>query len=145
MNKNLSIFIDESGDFGFKDGASECYLLTFVLHDQKKDISDNLRRTEKLPVFHGGPLIRRESPFDHSEEKERQRIFRKFSAFVSFLPIMAIAFQWKKKEFHSDNFAMEATMARKLNQFLMDNHEYLDALISLSSITIKDRIRLLDY
>ena len=37
MNE-LSIFIDESGDFGKYDYRSPCYLISMVFHDQEKDI-----------------------------------------------------------------------------------------------------------
>ena len=41
MPAELSIFIDESGDFG---SQSEAYLLTFVLRDQSNDISSQFAR-----------------------------------------------------------------------------------------------------
>ena len=36
--KQLSVFIDESGDFSFGDQSSEYYLITLVFHDQEDDI-----------------------------------------------------------------------------------------------------------
>ena len=36
--KELSIFIDESGDFGEVKERPAYYLVTFVFHDQKEDI-----------------------------------------------------------------------------------------------------------
>jgi hypothetical protein len=33
MKKTLGIFIDESGDFGFSGGASDCSLFALVFHD----------------------------------------------------------------------------------------------------------------
>jgi len=40
----LSIFIDESGDFG---SQSEHYLVSLVFHEQSKDIAEPLRYLEK--------------------------------------------------------------------------------------------------
>ena len=40
MEKILSVFIDESGDFGFIKDASKYYLITLVFHDQSIDISE---------------------------------------------------------------------------------------------------------
>ena len=37
--KKLSIFVDESGDFGEYSPHSPYYIITMVLHDQSKDIS----------------------------------------------------------------------------------------------------------
>jgi len=40
--KELSIFIDESGDFGDYSPVSPYYIIFMVIHDQAKDIFDNL-------------------------------------------------------------------------------------------------------
>ena len=40
--KELSIFIDESGDFGAYEPHSSFYIVTLVFHDQSKDISKNI-------------------------------------------------------------------------------------------------------
>ena len=32
--KELSVFIDESGDFGEQDDQAPCYIITMVFHDQ---------------------------------------------------------------------------------------------------------------
>lgn len=39
--KELSIFIDESGDFGETRDIRDYYLVTFVFHDQTNDITEN--------------------------------------------------------------------------------------------------------
>ena len=38
MIETLSIFIDESGDFGVYDYKSPYYMVSMVLHDQQVDI-----------------------------------------------------------------------------------------------------------
>lgn len=40
--KELSIFIDESGDFGEVKERPAYYLVTFVFHDQKEDIRQQI-------------------------------------------------------------------------------------------------------
>ena len=64
----LSIFVDESGDFGDYAKHSPYYAVTMVFHDQDIDISrqiailnDNLKNLgyENIAV-HTEPLIRRE-------------------------------------------------------------------------------------
>ena len=67
----LSIFIDESGDFGEYATHSPYYLVTMVFHDQSVDISlpmsalDNtiLNSGYHIHDIHVGLLIRRESPY----------------------------------------------------------------------------------
>lgn len=48
----LSIFVDESGDFGFKEGSSKRYILSLVFHNQADDISGSCQRIKDLPTFH---------------------------------------------------------------------------------------------
>ena len=42
MTKELSIFIDESGDFGEYAPYSPYYIIGLVLHDQSDDISTKI-------------------------------------------------------------------------------------------------------
>ena len=42
MEKVLSIFIDESGDFGRFDRRAPYYLVTMLFHDQSDDISGEI-------------------------------------------------------------------------------------------------------
>ena len=45
--KVLSVFIDESGDFGQYNPASPNYYVAMVLHDQVIDISKNIEALDK--------------------------------------------------------------------------------------------------
>jgi len=40
--KELSVFIDESGDFGIFESHSPFYIVTLVFHDQSIDITANI-------------------------------------------------------------------------------------------------------
>lgn len=64
--RELSIFIDESGDFGPFEKHSPFYILSLVFHDQSDDITGHLEkihaglRTRGLAAdhaVHAGPLI----------------------------------------------------------------------------------------
>ena len=74
MEKILSIFIDESGDFGFIKDASKYYLITMVFHDQKLNISSNIEKIKGKPVFHAGPIRRRYAPCAESPLVERRML-----------------------------------------------------------------------
>ena len=39
MEKILSVFVDESGDFGKVNNASPYYIVTLVLHNQSEDLN----------------------------------------------------------------------------------------------------------
>lgn len=67
--KILSIFVDESGDFGTFCAHSPYYLVTLLFHEQNINISDNIELLDQhiknlgFPKhnIHTGPLIRREA------------------------------------------------------------------------------------
>ena len=69
----LSIFIDESGDFGTYDIRSPYYIITMVFHDQSCDISEPIAKLRRdlsnLGIdpdhsVHTGPIIRREKEYE---------------------------------------------------------------------------------
>ena len=74
-NKILSVFIDESGDFGKYDPKSPYYYVSMVLHDQSVDISSEIDRLEQRVTnfgfphhaIHVGPIIRREKQYENDE------------------------------------------------------------------------------
>lgn len=88
--KILSVFIDESGDFGPYDFHAPFYLVAMVLHNQDVDISKNIDDLEnhltnigyKQHAIHTGPLIRRESVYANDLMEERKRLFNALFNFV---------------------------------------------------------------
>ncbi|MBR6581956.1 MAG: hypothetical protein IKK66_11760 [Ruminococcus sp.] len=44
--KELSIFVDESGDFGEYEKHAPYYIVTMVFHDQRVDISEHLHKLD---------------------------------------------------------------------------------------------------
>ena len=66
--RELSIFVDESGDWGEYKHHSPYYIITFVFHNQDIDISDDLSKFDAdfLNIgysghcLHAGPIIRGE-------------------------------------------------------------------------------------
>lgn len=86
----LSIFIDESGDFGDYDYRSPFYLVAMVLHNQKLDITQNIHSLEthlhqlgyEQHALHTGPLIRRESIYDN--DLRASRTYQDFDFCFSF-------------------------------------------------------------
>ena len=81
--KVLSVFIDESGDFGQYNPDSPNYYVAMVLHNQEIDISRNIVALEKQVsnwgypehTIHTGPLIRRESVYKNDLREQRKALF----------------------------------------------------------------------
>lgn len=90
MRKELSVFIDESGDFGEYDPKAPYYIIGVVLHNQAVDISSPLKYLEvglKEAGFtrncvHIGPLIRREQEYTHLTVEVRKHILYKMMGFA---------------------------------------------------------------
>ena len=91
-NKIISVFIDESGNFGdLKDPARYC-IVTLVLHDQSIDITRQIaeldRANEDLGldpehfIFHTAPLIRQDGAFVAMSRRMRARILDRMLTFV---------------------------------------------------------------
>ena len=86
----LSVFVDESGDFGALAAHCPFYIVSLVVHDQDEPIDAQLGRLEKVmresgfdrygPV-HTAPLIRREAPYSELDGRQRRRMFDALFAF----------------------------------------------------------------
>ena len=127
MGKVLSIFIDESGDVGFIKDASKYYIITFVMHNQNDDIKSNIEKIKDYPIFHAGPIIRREYPFDNMEMKDRKKIFQAIFMFTLSLPIKIFSFCYEKKDFNGDLLKMQAKITKDVYNFLLNNFDYLNS------------------
>lgn len=131
MAKELSIFIDESGDFGEYDSRSPYYIIGLVMHDQSEDISEPLKYLEtglKQVGFtrncvHVGPLIRREQEYTHLSVEMRVRILRKMLNFVSKVDFSYKAFAVEKKHIE-DEAELTAKLARQISSFISDHYRY---------------------
>ena len=87
--RKLSIFADESGNFGRYNPQNPYYIVSLVFHDQSAGISDNIARlNEQSSSFnipshniHTAPLIRREGVYSHTEMEERRWLFNQLFHF----------------------------------------------------------------
>lgn len=129
--KELSIFVDESGDFGLKDKHSKYYIITMVFHNQNVDIANQILQLEKNlhnlncteSAVHTEPLIRREYPYQHLSPNERRSIFVKLYYFAIKSEISYKTFIFKKLKF-DDIFELQAQMAKEISLFLKENLTY---------------------
>lgn len=103
--KELSIFIDESGDFGEYDHHSPYYIITMVFHDQREDIQPAISNLNQELSYlnldnlciHTGPIIRKEEIYTSMSVNERRRIFNKMVAFIRQIHIRYKCFYIEKK------------------------------------------------
>lgn len=104
--KELSVFIDESGDFGEIKERPAYYLVTFVFHDQNNNIEHQVTKLEEsvkkagfdVEYIHTGPVIRREEVFARYSIDERRKLLYKMLNFVNVCPISYLTVVVDRKE-----------------------------------------------
>ena len=126
----LSIFIDESGDFGQYDYRSPYYIITMVFHDQSNDISGPMEKLERdlanrgLPhhCIHTGPIIRRENEYEFMSIDERRRIFNSMVTFIKHCGLKYRCVHIEKKHIE-DSIAATARLSLLISRFIKDHLE----------------------
>ena len=129
--KELSIFVDESGDFGPAAKHSPYYIVAMVFHDQSIDISDDITRLDHAlddlgyinHAVHTEPLIRREEDYSSLNPNIRRSIFTKLFFFATHCGIQYKAFSFNKFE-HSDPYKLEAKISREISSFIRSHIAY---------------------
>ena len=128
--KELSIFVDESGDFGEYKPHSPYYIVTMVFHNQDNDITNDIRKfnnelsmlgLDEQHCVHNGPIIRREPPYEHMDIKVRRHIFNKMVAFTRQLKISFKCFHIEKKQV-VDTVEASGKLSKQLANFIRGNY-----------------------
>jgi len=130
--KELSVFIDESGDFGAYKYYSPFYIVTLVFHDQSEDITKNINHLDSkirdygMPDYtiHTGPLIRREDEFFSLSLLERKRIFNAIYNFARTSKIKYHSIIVEKKQCVED-IDLVIKITKQLSAFLNEQVELL--------------------
>ena len=129
--KELSVFVDESGDFGEYDYRAPFYIISMVIHDQDDDISLDLKKLESEMknigwsehCVHAGPVIRSEHEYKEYSLEERQQILKRLMTFARKTDIKYKSIYIEKK--HIDD-SIEATgkLSKQLAMFIRNNLEF---------------------
>lgn len=128
--KELSIFIDESGDFGEYNYHSPYYIIAMVFHDQREDVQPTITKLDQelsylnLSDFciHTGPIIRKEEMYSNMSIAERRRIFNKMIAFIRQIDIRYKCFYIEKKHI-SDVVEATGKLSKQISQFIREHYE----------------------
>lgn len=129
--RELSIFVDESGDFGAYASHSPFYIVAMVLHDQSEDITNGISVLEqKLSDLgfpnhctHAGPIIRQEEEYQFVGLKVRQKLLMRMMSFFRNTDLRVKTVYIEKKHI-SDSVEAAGRLARQLSQFVRDNYDY---------------------
>lgn len=125
MTKELSIFVDESGD---RSGRARYYLITLVFHDQSDGIMGEINRYKMrlaengLPdvAFHSEPLLNGHKEYGGLTVEQRKKMLVMFSTLVRRLPIRYASFAYRRSEFE-DLPKLTTRMKRDISNLLFDH------------------------
>lgn len=124
----LSIFVDESGDFGEYDYHSPYYIISMIFHDQSHSIKEQLSKLDEelfnlgLPkhCIHTGPIIRKEEMYSNMSLQERKSIFNKMIAFTRHVDFKYRSFHIEKKHIKEPLDAI-TLLAKQISRFIKEN------------------------
>ncbi len=123
----LSIFVDESGDFGRYDYRCPYYIVTFVMHEQKYPINKQVDTLNQylsdmkmgIHTIHTAPLIRREKVYIDLDILERLKIFNTLFRFTRKVDIKYKNIIVEKK--HRNQMDINNSISKQLSSFVKDN------------------------
>lgn len=123
--RELSVFVDESGNYGGQ--SAKYYLVTLVFHDQSASIAEIIERyehtlrTRGLPdiPLHMNPLMHGNESYGAMDTRLRNRLLASFATFANKCPVTYMTLSYQRNKFKSDA-AMFARMRRDLILFLFD-------------------------
>lgn len=130
----LSIFVDESGDFGKVDNSSPYYLVTLIFHNQADDIYKPISMLEdslefcnlKHSYIHTGPLIRREPPYNNMTIDERRQLIYKMRTFFLHAPILHTTIKINRRQ-ANDKFVLTSQLSKSLRAYIDKHFEYFSS------------------
>lgn len=129
----LSIFIDESGDFGVITERPAYYLVTMVFHNQSININENISKLEEsvrvsgfnVEYIHTGPVIRREDVFANYSIDERRKLIYKMLNFYNNCEIFHDTVIINRKE-ATDKLTLSGKLAKGITEMIRRHIEYFN-------------------
>lgn len=138
--KELSIFIDESGDFGEYLPHAPYYIISMVMHDQQYPIDGIVNKlNDELNILglpkqyvHCGPIIRKQEDYANMSISDRRRILNKMVAFIRQCPIKYASFYIEKTHIN-DSMVAIGKLAKQIASFIKENYNYF---LSFDSVKV---------
>ncbi len=129
MNE-LSIFIDESGDFGEYSPHSPFYIIAMVFHNQNNNIQSAINNLDTELSYlgledvciHTGPIIRMEEIYKTMNLADRRRIFNKMIAFTRQIDFKYHCFFIEKRKIN-DIVDAAGLLSKQISLFIRDYYE----------------------
>lgn len=130
--KRLNIFVDETGEFGFENGASELYGISFTFHEQDDDISneliklnDRLNKIGYTNMIHMADLIMKRGDYKNFNIPMRKSIFNSIYQFSRRIPVKYKTIIVDKK--YTDNSRiLKQKISLEINKMIKENKHYFN-------------------
>jgi len=131
--KRLNIFIDETGNFGFKPGSSRLYGISFVFHDTKFSIENELNNlNNKLKnlgysgMLHFAHLIAKHGEYYKFSIETRKKLFWAMMKFVKKAEL-TIYSAMVDKGFMETNSQLRRELVSDITNRLNDKNKWLNS------------------
>ena len=132
IKRRLNIFIDESGDFGFVDGSSELYGVSFTLHESADSITNDLEylnnRLKKANydgMIHLAYLVAKREDYSYFKLEQRKDIFWSIFYFSKRVKVK-IHTVIIDKRFKNNKAQLNRELALQISKFFDSIHDYMN-------------------
>ncbi len=129
----LNIFIDESGDFGFVNGSSDLYAVSFTFHDSSNSITKELEYLNNKLIeqnysgmLHFAYLIAKRDDYSAFELSQRKKIFWTIFNFARKIPIKLKSIIIGKRYINNKKQLRKALLLA-LSQFIDENKDFFNS------------------
>ena len=131
--KRLNIFIDESGDFGFVEGSSELYAVSFTIHESENSIANELKylneslnKQNYTGMLHLAYLIAKRDEYSSFTLEQRQKIFWTTFNFARKVPVKLKTIILDKRYMNSKS-QLNKAISIEISKFINKNKQYFDS------------------
>ena len=128
--KRLNIFIDETGEFGFGEGASNLYGVSFTFHEQNDDIMPELKvlnnRLEFIGntnMIHMADLIMKRGDYSKFTIEKRKNIFKAIYHFSRKIKVRYKTIIIDKK-YTNNSRILKQQLSLEINNMIKDHEQY---------------------
>lgn len=147
--KELSIFIDESGDWGKYDHRCPYYIVTMVFHNQENSISEDVALLEEKLRYldcenhciHAGPIIRGEDEYREYEPELRRKLLKHLMTFIRHTDLYIDSVYFEKKHVEDEVIAA-GKLAKLLSQYIKEKYDYFNSFDVIKVYYDKGQIEL---
>ena len=130
--KRLNIFVDETGEFGFGNGASELYGVSFTFHEHNDDImpelnklNDRLDKIGYTNMIHMADLIMNRGDYKKISINTRRSIFKAIFHFSRKIKVKYQTIIIDKK--YTDNGRiLKLQLSTAINKMIKEHEKYFN-------------------